>query len=555
MSYPVGWDLVNVTGNYIGKNGVPCVGSVTFSSPQLVLRSGTIVPAADIVFTLVNGAFSGQIPATDDPNANPVGWVYTVTENVPGGRQGYQIVAPHSGGTIDLSTVIPVTMPMPPTFGFPYVTSAQLSAPTGASMIGYQLTALDSVARTVQTRLSDEWHLKDFGAALDGVTDDTTAITNLLAAVSSAGRAVRVRFSGVCALASAITINQPILFVGDGVKVYAYNSIPAAYGSVFKYIGTTLSTPFITIQNINDGGLDGVGIDCNALAAEGLDVVAVTHGKFNLSCLNWTNWGVRFGYSTSTTNTVTAWNDIPHLYIDDQGHAPSGKCGLWLTQMVGGGSNACHNNFGVIHINHGGSCHGLYLGACDNNHINLIYTFRNTGGTGYGCYADPTEVANFPVNNTICHAELGAGWFQPSSTANLPARIDFYATDNGEPIPNLGVSGSWLLDCPNVTYSYAVTAATGFTGTVSSATCYYQRDGNRRSLVVEISGTSLSVAAGATITGLPSTSGDTQGAYALHGVVPQSGAVCSGYASGTTWTVVTAIGSFTGTLFIHGSMI
>lgn len=116
MAFPAGWDLVNITGTYIGRNGVPCVGSVTLSSPQLVLRSGTIVPAADIVFTLdASGSFTGQIPATDDPNANPSGWVYTVTENVPGGRQGYLISAPHTSPGIDLSTVIPIGMPMPPT--------------------------------------------------------------------------------------------------------------------------------------------------------------------------------------------------------------------------------------------------------------------------------------------------------------------------------------------------------------------------------------------------------------------------------------------------------
>lgn len=173
MSYPAGWDLVNITGTYIGRNGVPCTGSVTLSSPQLVLRSGTIVPAADIVFDLVNGTFSGQIPATDDPNANPSGWTYTVTENIPGGRQGYQIVAPHTSPGIDLSTVVPVTMPMPPTFGFPYVTLAQLAGTAvgdGAYLMGYQFPATGGSARTVQLRLQDRLSVKDFGAFGDGAS-------------------------------------------------------------------------------------------------------------------------------------------------------------------------------------------------------------------------------------------------------------------------------------------------------------------------------------------------------------------------------------------------
>ncbi|HEU5451878.1 MAG TPA: right-handed parallel beta-helix repeat-containing protein [Terriglobales bacterium] len=173
MSYPAGWDLVNITGTYIGRNGVPCTGSVTLSSPQLVLRSGTIVPAADIVFDLVNGTFSGQIPATDDPNANPSGWTYTVTENVPGGRQGYQIVAPHTSPGIDLSTVVPVTMPQPPTFGFPYVTLSQLlgtAVGDGAYLIGYQFPGTGGIARTVQTRLQDRLSIMDFGAYGDGTS-------------------------------------------------------------------------------------------------------------------------------------------------------------------------------------------------------------------------------------------------------------------------------------------------------------------------------------------------------------------------------------------------
>lgn len=152
MSYPAGWDLVNVTGTYIAKDGVPCIGSVTFSSPQMVLRSGTIVPAADIVFTLDgSGAFSGQVPATDDPNATPSGWLYTVTENVPGGRSGFLISAPHTSPGIDLSTVVPVVFPVPPATQYPLVTLQQLAGTNpgqGIQLVGFPAGSSPNQAST-----------------------------------------------------------------------------------------------------------------------------------------------------------------------------------------------------------------------------------------------------------------------------------------------------------------------------------------------------------------------------------------------------------------------
>lgn len=154
MSYPAGWDLVNVTGTYIARDGVPCSGSVTFSSPQMVLRSGTIVPAADIVFTLdATGKFSGQIPATDDPNATPSGWLYTVTENVPGGRSGFLISAPHTSPGIDLSTVVPVVFPVPPATQYPLVTLQQLAGTNpgqGIQLVGFPAGSNPNQAPTNQ---------------------------------------------------------------------------------------------------------------------------------------------------------------------------------------------------------------------------------------------------------------------------------------------------------------------------------------------------------------------------------------------------------------------
>lgn len=290
MSYPSGWDLVNVTGTYIGKNGVPCVGSVTFSSPQLVLRSGTIVPAADIVFNLVNGAFSGQIPATDDPNANPVGWVYTVTENVPGGRQGYQIVAPHASSGIDLSTVVPVTMPMPPTFGFPYVTLAQLAGTVvgdGAYLIGYQINATGSVAETVQSKLNLlAINVEDFGAVGDGVTNDYAAIMAAIAFVGSnnGGQVIFQAKTYLCGSPIVVDLSNVVL-IGQGGNTGHDGGTGSNNGTTLSFpatgTGIAFRTTNVTTQSMRTGGgMQGICIQCNGTTNQGLTVTSWRNGYF-----------------------------------------------------------------------------------------------------------------------------------------------------------------------------------------------------------------------------------------------------------------------------------
>lgn len=111
-------DKITVTGLYKTLDGEPCTGQVTFSPSQVVIdgASGEIVLPVSFTAQLDgNGRFSIDLPATDDPDLEPQGWVYRVTEQVskdgskpPNAKRGpFNLAVPHDGGTVDLADVAP----------------------------------------------------------------------------------------------------------------------------------------------------------------------------------------------------------------------------------------------------------------------------------------------------------------------------------------------------------------------------------------------------------------------------------------------------------------
>lgn len=104
----VNLNTLTVTGTYVDLDGQPVAGTVTFM-PSAVLQDPAanqiILPKLITVTLDVNGSFTVQLPATDDPDITP-SFTYTVTEQVPGGRT-YTFALPINtpGGVLDLADI------------------------------------------------------------------------------------------------------------------------------------------------------------------------------------------------------------------------------------------------------------------------------------------------------------------------------------------------------------------------------------------------------------------------------------------------------------------
>lgn len=108
--WPSNFQGCTVSGTYVFITGDPVSGSVQFMATPTVLLD----PAAETIIIPIireavldnNGHFSIVLPATDDPDVQPIDWTYLVTEKFEGGRV-YQLDAPQNT-SIDLVDFSPV---------------------------------------------------------------------------------------------------------------------------------------------------------------------------------------------------------------------------------------------------------------------------------------------------------------------------------------------------------------------------------------------------------------------------------------------------------------
>ena len=136
MPLPGSVTMVTVNGTILHPiTGVGATGSVTFTIPQACrTNDGYVIgnlPAT--VATVTNGAFTVSLPATDDPNVIPQGWVYTVAVATDAYVGVFQAALPSTPSVTTFAAMTPVSGTTPVAV---YVPLTAVGVASGVASLG-----------------------------------------------------------------------------------------------------------------------------------------------------------------------------------------------------------------------------------------------------------------------------------------------------------------------------------------------------------------------------------------------------------------------------------
>lgn len=290
-----------------------------------------------------------------------------------------------------------------------------LSASSGASLVGFQQAGTGAVPTTVQSKLREIVSVKDFGAKGDGTTDDTAGVQAAInyAKALGGGRVVLPR--GVY-IVSSVTVYSNIWLVGEGrsistIKMKAGVNADVIYGdNAYALFGTNSGGG---IQNV---GLFDLTVDGNRsnnlTGGSGIVMYGEEFYFQNLSVTNTREQGIRtewyrgdsvFGMEShyinvriDSTGKEGWWNNGPHdsvttnlIIIDGSMDLSNGYDGLRVGKNMTGRFIACH----------------VWNRAASNRHQWALRIEADGGGNDFiGCHFEGAWSGNagiFCSNNTF----------------------------------------------------------------------------------------------------------------------------------------------------------
>lgn len=294
--------------------------------------------------------------------------------------------------------------------------------------------------------------VKSYGAAGNGIADDTVAIQAAINFVQTAGGSVYFP-SGTYKITSSLVIGNGS---ANAFSTYAGVQLVGAGGGVLPGPGnlsavtlnSNIAGPAIKIQGpIGSWGVENIAINITttSTAAIGLQVISGQNGRTrNLMVTGC------YGSSIVVTTVGTAYLSYHNKYDSTSIYLPAGAAaalGIVVTGAgaTGGSTGAAfeewHNTYIVI-ANAGQT--GRVLQYCDNinffnteivnaaNGTGVQYNYSSTGLNGTSFPADCRDFGLEVYGNTILN-------YAPSGIGSLatPNRIFGFSLTNGAAVPNL----------------------------------------------------------------------------------------------------------------------
>lgn len=163
MKLPSAIPTVRVTATYLGPDGRPLKGTVTFTGPGLLtfaesnlFLAGPVVGTLDELGQLIDAAgnVGVTLPATDAPDMNPTDWAWVVKESLTGvvGSRTYAMLLPAAtpGGEVDLADVAPANPSGPNYVPVPGYSAYDLAVQNGfVGTLSEWLTSLHGADGTI----------------------------------------------------------------------------------------------------------------------------------------------------------------------------------------------------------------------------------------------------------------------------------------------------------------------------------------------------------------------------------------------------------------------
>lgn len=318
---------------------------------------------------------------------------------------------------------------------------------------------------TTISRTQHFFHVDDYGAVGNGSTDDFAAIQ---AAYAAAGAASGTLVFGpkVYGIADDLIFDSHNVFVQGAGNSWATNKNGSNINQFIQFGGTVLRalagcTNMVTFRPVYDnvtgtrivgGGMDGIVLECNAIAEKGLVIESMAGGWFpHVTVNNPVSIGVHL--------TVTDEENLPDINRvggigptgtgeepRDTQHCLFGKI-LTRTWLAGAQSakgivldgddeadvSWCQFE-SIFFIHH--SAVGLELNSSDGCRFGFVSGFRLPGGSGGGIQINGgASVTDFPRHHYFDFCQPGDGGFNVTANTVKPDNIciGFYSRGNGTP--------------------------------------------------------------------------------------------------------------------------